>query len=72
MTDDPRCKKVVREECRHPERVIDFSKSSPSVMFSATGDEALLPPYVTYKAKNLYNTWTKGQCTIEARVGGLL
>ncbi|XP_072392346.1 uncharacterized protein [Diabrotica undecimpunctata] len=60
MTDDPGRKKVVvRRRCRHPERIIDFSKSSTSVMFAAAGDRTLLPPYVTYKAENLNNTWTE-------------
>lgn len=60
ITDDPGRKKiVVRRGCRHPERIIDHSKSSTSVMFTAVGDGTLLPPYVTYKAENLYNTWTE-------------
>lgn len=60
ITDDPGRKKVVvRRGCRHPERIIDHSKSSTSVMFAAAGDGTLLPPYVTYKAENLYNTWTE-------------
>jgi hypothetical protein len=60
ITDDPGRKKVVvRRGCRHPERIIDHSKSSTSVMFAAAGDGTLLPPYITYKAENLYNTWTE-------------
>ncbi|KAG5880696.1 hypothetical protein JTB14_024268 [Gonioctena quinquepunctata] len=60
ITDDPGRKNVVfRRGCRHPERIIDSSKSSSSVMFVAAGDGTLLPPYVTYKADNLYNTWTE-------------
>lgn len=60
ITDDPGRKKVVvRRGCRHPERIIDSSKSSTSVMFAAAGDGTLLPPYVIYKAENLYNTWTE-------------
>lgn len=58
MTDDPGQKKVVvRRGTRHPERIIDSSKSSTSVMFSGTADGTLLPPYVTYKANNLYDSW---------------
>lgn len=60
ITDDPGCKKVVvRRGCRHPERIVDSTKSSTSVMFAAAGDGTLLPPYVTYKAENLYTTWTE-------------
>ncbi|XP_046689276.1 MFS-type transporter clz9-like [Homalodisca vitripennis] len=59
MTDDPGRKKVVvRRGFRHPERIIDFSKSSTSVMFSGSADGIHLPPYITYKAENLYDTWT--------------
>lgn len=28
-------------------------------MIAATADGTLLPPYVVYKAQNLYNTWTE-------------
>ena len=60
ITDDPGQKKVVvRRGTRHLERIIDSSKSSTSVMFSGTADGTLLPPYVTYKAENLYDSWTE-------------
>ncbi|KAG5863111.1 hypothetical protein JTB14_014931 [Gonioctena quinquepunctata] len=59
ITDDPGRKKVVVRGCRHPERINDSSKSSTYVMFAAAGDGTLLPPYVTYKAENLYNAWTE-------------
>lgn len=61
LTDDPGRKHVVvRRGCRHPERIIDTTKSSTSVMFTAVGNGVLLPPYITYKAEHLYNTWTEG------------
>lgn len=54
MTDDPGRKKViVRRGMRHPERIIDSSKASTSVMFAGSADRILLPPYITYKAVNL-------------------
>lgn len=60
MTDDPGRKKViVRRGMRHPERIIDSSKASTSVMFAGSADGILLPPYITYKAVNLYDTWTE-------------
>lgn len=60
ITDDPGRKKVVvRRGCRHSERIVDSTKSSTSVMIAAAGDGSLLPPYVTYKAENLYSTWTE-------------
>ncbi|XP_072375486.1 uncharacterized protein [Diabrotica undecimpunctata] len=60
ITDDPGKKKVVvRRGCRHPERIIDTSKSSTSVMFSGTADGTMLPLYIVYKSENLYNIWTE-------------
>lgn len=60
MTDDPGRKKVVvRRGSRHPERIIDSSKSSTSVMFAGSADGHILPPCITYKASNLYDTWTE-------------
>lgn len=62
ITDDPQRKKVlVKRNCRHPERIMDSSKSSVSVMFSVAANGVLLPPYVVYKAKcPPYDTWTMG------------
>ncbi|KAF2896910.1 hypothetical protein ILUMI_09265 [Ignelater luminosus] len=61
FTDDPKKTKViVRRKSRHPNRIMDASKSSVSVMFTAVGDGSILPPYVVYKAEHLYSTWTTG------------
>lgn len=58
FVDDPGRKKVlVRRTTRHPERIIDSSKTSTSVMFSASGLGSLLPPFVVYKSEHLYDTW---------------
>lgn len=58
MTDDPGRKKIlVRRGSHHPERIIDTTKSSTSVMFSCSTDGTLLPPYIVYRAENLYTTW---------------
>ena len=57
LTDDPGRKNViVRRGIRHPKRLIDSSKSSTSVTFSAASDGCLLPPYIVYKAENLYSS----------------
>lgn len=59
--DDPQAKKViVRRGTKHPERVMDSSKSSTSVMFCAAADGTVLPPYIVYKAKHIYAGWTEG------------
>ncbi|KAJ8965137.1 hypothetical protein NQ314_004362 [Rhamnusium bicolor] len=58
LTDDPgRLKYIVRRGCKRPERVLDTSKSSISVMFSGTASGKLLSCYVVYKAEHLYDTW---------------
>ena len=55
FTDDPGAKMViVHRRIKHPERVIDYSKTSTSVMISAAADSQLLPPYVVYRATHLY------------------
>jgi hypothetical protein len=51
---------ITRRGCKHPERVMNTSKSATSIMFAATGDGKLLPPYVVYKSQNLYSSWTVG------------
>jgi len=61
ITDDPgKAKIITRRGCKHPERILDSSKSSVSVMFAGTASGYLLPPYVVYKAENLYDSWTEG------------
>ncbi|KAJ4437781.1 hypothetical protein ANN_13719 [Periplaneta americana] len=59
--DDPGQEKViVKRGTRHPERIVDYSKTSISVMVAAAADSTVLPPYTVYKAKHLYDTWTEG------------
>lgn len=59
LTDDPGRKKIiVKRGTKYPERVMNHSKASTSIMISATADGVLLPPYVVYKALNIYDTWT--------------
>lgn len=61
LCDDPGRKKVItRRGCKYPERVMDSTKASTSVMFSASGDGNILPPYVVYKAQHLYDSWREG------------
>ncbi|XP_037869003.1 uncharacterized protein LOC119628945 [Bombyx mori] len=58
LTDDPGRKKIITKRgTKYPERVVNHSKSSISIMMSATAEGDLLPPYVVYKAQNLYDTW---------------
>lgn len=58
--DDPARKNVViRRRDKHADRVLDSSRAAQSVMFACTGDGKLLPPYVVYKALNVYKSWTE-------------
>ncbi|XP_063230368.1 jerky protein homolog-like [Bacillus rossius redtenbacheri] len=58
MTYDPqRAKVVVRRGAKYPERVMDHSKVSVSVMFSGTASGIVLPPMIVYKSEHLYDTW---------------
>lgn len=61
LTDDPGKKKIiVRRGSKYPERVMNSTKASISIMFSGTASGVLLPQYVVYKAIHLYDTWTEG------------
>lgn len=58
LTDDPGRKQViVKRGCKYPERVMNHTKGSVSLMMAASADGVMLPPYVVYKAAHLYNTW---------------
>lgn len=61
LTDDPGKKKVIcRRGTKYPEKVCNFSKSSTSLMLCGNAAGELLPPFVVYKATQLWNTWTEG------------
>lgn len=58
LSDDPGRKKVLMKRgCKYPERVVNHSKSSVSIMMAGAADGEMLPPYVVYKATHLYDTW---------------
>lgn len=59
FTDDPgKSKVVVKRGCKHPERIIDSSKTSIPVMMAGSASGKSLPPYVCYKAEHMWDTWT--------------
>lgn len=61
LCDDPGRKVVIaRRGCKYPERVMNSTKASVSVMFAAAGDGTILPPYVVYKAQHIYDSWRVG------------
>lgn len=61
LVDDPGSKKIItKRDCKYPERIINSTKQSTSVMFCVNTLGETLPPYVVYKATNLYDSWTIG------------
>lgn len=60
LCDDPGRKRILcRRGCKYPERVINSTKSSTSVMFCGSAAGVALPPYIIYKAEHLWSTWTE-------------
>lgn len=58
LSDDPGKKKCIyRRGIKYPEKVMNHSKSSTTVMICGSADGTLLPPYVIYKSLHLYDTW---------------
>ncbi|XP_048481245.1 uncharacterized protein LOC119693967 [Plutella xylostella] len=58
LSDDPGSKMCIfKKGTKHPERVMNASKSAVSIMFSVTANGDCLPPYVVYKADHLWARW---------------
>nr|CAH7764878.1 unnamed protein product [Callosobruchus chinensis] len=61
LSDDPGKRKVIcRRGTKYPEKGCNFSKSSTSLMMCGNAAGELLPPFVFYKATQLWNTWMEG------------
>ena len=61
LADDPGRRKVIAKRgSKYPERIINSTKSANSIMYAGCADGSLLPPYIVYKATNIYDTWTFG------------
>ena len=61
FTDEPgRKKAVVKRGMKYPERAMNASKASISVMFCGNGIGTVLPPYVVYKSEHLWERWCQG------------
>lgn len=61
LTDDPgRSKCIFKRGTKYPERVMNSTKSSISIMFAGTAAGDVFPPYVVYKAERLYDQWCIG------------
>nr|CAI5858507.1 unnamed protein product [Callosobruchus analis] len=64
ISDDPGKKLAIyRRGVKYPEKIMNFSKSSTTVMVCGSADDVLLPPYIIYKSLHLYDTWKeKARC----------
>lgn len=56
----PGKKALHKRGMNYPERVMNFSKSSISVMFCGNAEGRILPPYMVYKAEHLWKRWCMG------------
>lgn len=60
LSDNPGASKAIfKRGVKHPECVINSTRSSVSIMFAGTADGVLLPPYVVYKAEHLWDRWCR-------------
>ncbi|CAG4982679.1 unnamed protein product [Parnassius apollo] len=58
LADDPGRRKIITKRgTKYRERVMNHTKASVSLMIAGSAEGQILPPYVVYKAQNLYNTW---------------
>jgi len=61
LSDDPgRSKLIFKRGSRYPERILNSSKASTSLMLAGTGAGEVLPVYVVYKSDHLWSTWVEG------------
>ncbi|KAJ8970767.1 hypothetical protein NQ314_001037 [Rhamnusium bicolor] len=52
-------KVVIRRCVKRAENVIDHPILATSIMFAVTAEGKMLPPYIVFKADNLWSTWTE-------------
>ena len=61
FTEDPRVQECFfRRGTKYAEKVCDNSKNAISVMFCGSASGVLLPPYIVYRAANVWTGWTNG------------
>ena len=61
LTDIPGSKKcLVKRGSKYPTHIRNTSKTSISIMISVNATGEILPPFVVYKATNLWSTWCVG------------
>ncbi len=61
MSDDPgKSKLVFKRGTKYPERIMNQTKSSTSVMFAGTAAVYVLAPYIVFKAEHMWDSWCNG------------
>lgn len=61
LVDDPGKKKVLTKRgTKYPEAIKNSTKAAFSLMVCGNAAGEILPPYVNYKADNMWDTWTEG------------
>ena len=61
LTDDPgRRWMIFKRGTRYPERILNGTKASTSLMLAGTASGKVLPVYVVYESDHLWNTWVEG------------
>ena len=51
---------IFKRVCRYPERIINGTKASTSIMLAGTVSGKILPLYTVYKSHHLWSTWMEG------------
>ncbi|KAG8228038.1 hypothetical protein J437_LFUL007208 [Ladona fulva] len=60
MSDDPGWSKIIcRRGFKYPERVINSTKSTVTVILCGNAAGSSIPPYIIYKAGHLWTTWAE-------------
>jgi len=52
-------KAIFSKGVKYAEQVRDSTKTAISVMFCGSATGVMMPPYVVYKAENVYHSWMK-------------
>ena len=61
LTDDPgRWQMIFKRGTHYPERILNGTKASTSLMLAGTASGEVLPVYVIYKSYHLWNIWVEG------------
>lgn len=61
VTDDPGKKLCLyRRGVKYPEKVMNHTKASTTIMICGTASGVLLPPYILYRSQQLWDQWRQG------------